>query len=106
MTIPSMSPAAWARAVADLSARARQGSRRPGSRLGGVREADLGSDQGINVGEGRSLMWTCTSYFQSAYGIVCAGSFGSTRAVVALLRVYRDDSNHAGELYLWPDRVM
>ncbi len=51
-------------------------------------------------------MWTCTSYFQSAYGIVCAGSFGSTRAVVALLRVYRDDSNHAGELYLWPDRVM
>lgn len=51
-------------------------------------------------------MWTCTSYFKSEFGIVCAGSFGSTRAVVALLRVYRDDSDHAGELYLWPDRVM
>lgn len=51
-------------------------------------------------------MWTCTSYFQSEFGIVCAGTFDSTRAVVALLRVYRDESDRDGELYLWPDRVM
>ena len=50
-------------------------------------------------------MWTCTSYFRSAFGIVCAGSFDSTRAIVALLRVYENATDDS-DLYLWPDRVM
>ena len=33
-------------------------------------------------------MWTCTSYFTTSFGIHCAGTFDSQRAVVALVRVY------------------
>ena len=51
-------------------------------------------------------MLSCTSYFQSAFGIVCAGTFETPRSVVALLRVYRGETDYDGELYLWPDRVM
>ena len=51
-------------------------------------------------------MWTCTSYFLITFGVVCVGSFETTRGVVALLWVYRGELDNDGELYLWPDRVM
>jgi len=50
-------------------------------------------------------MWTCTSYFLASSGIVCAGTFDTQRAIVALLRVY-GDSPRISELFIWPDRVM